>query len=266
MKPGYRKLLWTVTVGYTVQLDARSREETGSRSMLQPKSYPEFVAKALMLDSDPFEAMVDDDNPWMEGFVLVMSVSVLAGIAYAIGSLLTALTLPDPTIAYTALVQGWRQVASATSIPPADVERIISDMWTIATIVTGYAGGWSHLLPILVIPGVAFVWWIFFSIVAFGVGRAFGGGGSLNATFGATALTAAPLVLLVVSIVPFANIGVIPIMVWAGLIGYRAVHVAQEVTWRNAALTTVIVYVVALVLILLVITAFALGYSAGGFR
>ena len=65
---------------------------------------------------------------------------------------------------------------------------------------------------------------------------------------------------------PFANIGVIPIMVWAGLIGYRAVHVAQEVEWRSAALTTVIVYVVALALSLLAIAAFALGYSAGGFR
>lgn len=234
--------------------------------MLQPKSYPEFVAKALMLDNDPFEAMVDDDNPWMEGFVLVMSVSVLAGIAYAIGGFLTALTLPDPNLVYTTLVQGWRQVAATTSLPPADVERVIGDMWTIATVATGYAGGWSHLLPILAIPGIAVVWWVFFSVVSFGVARAFGGVGSLNATFGATALTAAPLVLLFVSIAPFAGVGAVPIMVWAGLIGYRAVHVAQEMEWRGAALTTAIVYVVALALILLAITAFALGYSAGGFR
>lgn len=234
--------------------------------MLQPKSYPAFVAKALMLDSDPFEAMVDDDNPWLEGFALVLSVGVLAGIAYAVGSVLTALTLPNPTVTYSALIQGWRQVAAATSIPPADIERVIGDVWTIVTVVTGYAGGWSHLLPILAIPGVALVWWIFFSVVSFGIARAFGGGGSLNATFGATALTVAPLVLLFVSIVPFANIGFIPILVWAGLIGYRAVHVAQEMEWRNAALTTALVYAVALALIFIAITAFALGYSAGGFR
>jgi len=234
--------------------------------MLQPKSYPEFVAEALVLDNDPFEAMVDDDNPWMEGFALVIAVSLLAGIAYAIGSFLTALTLPDPNTAYTTLVQGWRQVAAATSIPPADIERMLTDLWAIVSLTTGYAGRWSHLLPLLAIPGIAFVWWIFFSIAAFGVARAFGGGGSLNATFGATALTVAPLILFFVSIVPFAGVSVAPIMVWAGLIGYRAVQIAQEMEWRAAALTTVIVYGVALALILLVGAAFVLGYSAGGFR
>jgi hypothetical protein len=234
--------------------------------MLQPRFYPEFIAKALVLDNDPFEAMVDDDNPWMEGFVLVMSVSLLAGIAVAIGGFLTALTLPDPNVAYTAVVQGWRQVASVTMLPAAEIERIITDIWVIATFVTGYAGGWSHLLPILSVPGMALVWWVFFSLLAFGIGRAFGGTGTLSATFGAAALTVAPLVLLFLSIIPFASAGSALLAVWGLLIGYRSIHVAQEIHWRSAALTTLIVYLAALIMILLVGIAFAVGYSAGGFR
>ncbi len=234
--------------------------------MLQPRSYPEFVAKALVLDNDPFEAMVDDDNPWMEGFVIVMSVSLLGGIALAIGSFLTALTLPDPTVAYTAVVQGWRQVASVTALPSAEVERIIADIWSIAALSTGYAGGWSHLLPILSVPGMALIWWVFFSVISFGVGRAFGGTGTLNATFGATALIVAPQVLLIASIVPFAGAGSLLIATWGLLIGYRAIHVAQEINWRHAAVTTLIVYLAALVVIALLSVAFAAGYSAGGFR
>lgn len=234
--------------------------------MLQPRSYPEFVAKALVLDNDPFEAMVDDDNPWMEGFVLVTTVSLLAGIALAIGGFLTAATLPDPGVALTALLQGWRQIAVTVSIPPTAVEQIITDVWSAATLVTGYAGGWSHFLPIIALPGVAIVWWIFFSLASFGASRVFGGKGTLAATFGAGALTVAPFSFLLVSIVPFAGVGGALLTTWGLLIGYRAVHVAQELDWREAALTTLIVYGVAAIAVMLMGAAFAVGFTAGGFR
>lgn len=232
--------------------------------MLQPKSYPEFVAKALVLDNDPFEAMVDDDNPWMEGFVLVTTVSVVAGVALAIGGYLTALTLPDPNVALTALLQGWRQAASVMALPIPVMEGVFTDAWGLLTLITGYAGGWSHLLPILTVPGLALVWWMFFSLVSFGVARAFGGNGSLRATFGAVALTVAPLVLLLAAIVPFASVGSALLIVWSGLIGYRAVHVAQELTWRHAVLTTLIVYAAAAITVALLVIAFIAGYLAGG--
>ncbi|HQY95095.1 MAG: YIP1 family protein [Caldilinea sp.] len=234
--------------------------------MLQPRAYPEFVAKALVLDNDPFEAMVDDDNPWMEGFVLVVSVSLLAGLALAIGGFLTAATLPDPNVMLTALLQGWRQTAATLSLPSTSVEQIITEVWAIVTLLTGYAGGWSHLLPMLSVPGMALVWWLFFSVTSFGIARAFGGSGSLNATFGATALTVAPLSFLLFSSVPFATVSSALLITWSGLIGYRAVHVAQEIDWRRAALTTLLVYAIAFVFILLMGIAFGAGYSAGGLR
>ena len=121
--------------------------------MLQPRAYPEFVAKALVLDNDPFEAMVDDDNPWMEGFVLVVVVSLLAGLALALGGWLTAATLPAPDAALTTLLQGGRQLAALLSLPAPVVEQVIEDVWALMTLGTGYAGGWSHLLPIISVPG-----------------------------------------------------------------------------------------------------------------
>lgn len=234
--------------------------------MLQLRSYPEFVAKALVLDNDPFESMVDDDNPWMEGLVLVTSVSLLAGIALAIGNFLTAATLPDPNAVLTTLLQGWRQVAATASIPAAEGEQVITALWWLFAQFTGYAGGWSSFLPIFGIPGFALVWWLFFSLASFGIARLFGGSGSLSATFGAAALTVAPLVFLLVSIVPFAGVSAALLSVWTILIGYRAVHVAQELPWRSAAITTGIVYAVAIVLLLMVVLAFAAGFSAGGYR
>ena len=234
--------------------------------MLQPLSYPEYVAKALVLDDDPFQAMVDDDNPWMEGIVLVTAVSLLAGIALAVGGFLTAATLPDPSVALNALLQGWRQFASVTSLPPAQVEGIIADVWTVAAALSGYTGSWSHFLPIISMPIMALLWWLFFSIVAFGVARAMGGRGSLNTTLGASALIVAPLIFHIAAILPFAGVSGLMVSAWSLLIGYRAIHISHELPWQSAAWATVIVYLAALLALLLLALTFSVGYSVGGYR
>lgn len=234
--------------------------------MLQPRSYAAFIAKALVLENEPFEAMVDDDNPWIEGFALVAVVGLLAGIAAAVGSFLTALTLPAPKSLYVTLLQGGRQVASASALPPAEVERIIAEIWAAIALVTGYAGGWSHLLPILSFPSLAILWWLFFGVLAFGVGRALGGHASINATLGAAALIVAPFVLFVFNIVPFADPNPALIGVWSLLIGYRAIQVSQELEWHRAAVVTLIVYVVGFFVVAALVAAFGIGYVAGGAR
>ncbi len=45
--------------------------------MLQPKTYPELVGKALVLEAEPFLTLAEDDNPWVEGLFLVTCVGVL---------------------------------------------------------------------------------------------------------------------------------------------------------------------------------------------
>ncbi|MCB0021502.1 MAG: hypothetical protein KDD91_00550, partial [Caldilinea sp.] len=90
--------------------------------------------------------------------------------------------------------------------------------------------------------------------------------GSLNATMGASALIVAPLVFHVAAIVPFAGVSGMMVSIWGMLIGYRAIHISHELTWRSAAWATVIVYLAALVALLLVTLAFSAGYAAGGYQ
>ncbi|MBW7884019.1 MAG: YIP1 family protein [Caldilineaceae bacterium] len=234
--------------------------------MLQPQSYPEFVAKALVLDSEPFEAMVDDDNPWIEGLVFVVALSFLAGIARALGGLLTAATLPAPEATLSAAIQGWQQLASLVALPVAQGEAVLRSAWELAALSSGYTGGWSHLLPIITLPLLMLLWWVFFSLVAHGVARAMGGSGTLNATMGASALIAAPMVFLVLTIVPFASPSGAMLLIWGVLIAYRAVHIAHDLSWQNAAKTTLIVYAVALLAGTLLALMFTFGYSMGGYR
>jgi hypothetical protein len=232
--------------------------------MLQHRSYPELVAKALVLENEPFETMVDDDAPWLEGLVLVAVVSLAGGVAVAMGNFLAALALPDPHAMWTLLLQGWRQLAANTGLAGAGGERIVADLWAWVAWSSGYAGGWSSLLPILSVPALALCWWLFYGFSAYAVGRGFGGRGTLTATLGATALTVAPLSLLLLSLVPFAGAGSPLLAVWTLLVGYRAVQVAHELDWRSAALTTLVIYGLGGAAGGLAGIAFVVGYWTGG--
>jgi hypothetical protein len=234
--------------------------------MLEPQFYPELVARALVLDEEPFEAMVDDDNPWVEGLALTAVVGITAGIAQSIGAWLTAMSLPDPATVENALVTGWRQFAAVTSLPPEAVDALITRVWGSATALTGYSGIWGLFTPLVATPFWLLIWWLFFGLVAFAAARAAGGHGTLNRTLGAAALMAAPQVLLIFSIVPFVSVSSLLLSVWSLLIGYRAVQVTHQLSWGRALIVTLIPYVAALLVLPLLATAFALGLTAGGYR
>lgn len=234
--------------------------------MLSPQSYPELVARALVLDDEAFGVMVDDDNPLLEGATMTATLGLIAGAALALGSLLTAATLPDPDQVLTALLAGWQQLAATIAVSPDAVNRAIAVAWQVSTILSGYAGGLSHLLPLIVTPAFMIVWWLFFGVVAHGAARSVGGNGKLAGTMGATALIAGPAALLVFNIVPFAGVSFALIGVWSLLIGYRAVEIAHGLPWTKAIIAVLIPYLALGVLMLLLALAFGAGVSTGGFQ
>lgn len=234
--------------------------------MLSPQSYPELVARALVLDDEAFDVMVADDNPLLEGATMTAAIGLVAGGSLALGSLLTAATLPDPQLMLTTLLQGWQQLAAVISVPPETLNRAISLGWQAATVASGYAGGLSHLLPLVLAPALMLVWWLFFGLVAHGAGAAVGGTGSLHGTLGATALIAAPGALLIFNIIPFAGVSFALIAVWSLLIGYRAVEIAHSLPWKKAVVAVLIPYAAMAVILLLLALAFGAGVSTGGFQ
>jgi hypothetical protein len=233
-------------------------------AMLQPKSYPEFVAKALVLDTEPFEAMTDDDNPWIEGLTFIVAIGLLAGLARAVGGALTVAALPPSGAALAAILQGWQQAAAALGISPAPVETVIGQAWQTAALAGGYTNPWSHLLSVIFTPMAAVVGWFILSAIVFAAAKALGGAGSFNGTLGAMSLIAAPQVLLFLTVVPFVAVSGALLAVWAALIAYRGVQVAHDLSWQRAAWATVIGYAVAAGLAVLLGVVFGLGIAAGG--
>ncbi len=234
--------------------------------MLSPQSYPELVVRALVLDDQAFDVMVGDDNPLLEGATMTAAIGLVAGGALAVGSLLTAATLPDPQLMLTTLLQGWQQLAATISVPPETLNRAIAVGWEAATVASGYAGGLSHLLPLVVAPALMLVWWLFFGVVAHAAARSLGGDGRLAGTMGATALVAAPGALLIFNILPFAGVSFALIGVWSLLIGYRAVEVAHSLAWKQAVIAALIPYAALAAILLLLTLAFGAGVSTGGFQ
>lgn len=234
--------------------------------MLEPQQYPDMVAKALVLDEEPFNNMIDDDNPWVEGMALTVAVGLLAGAAQTIGGWLTTASLPDPVALQNTLEAGLRQLAAVSNLPPEAADALVGPVWGVAAALTGYSGGWATLIPLVATPFSLILWWLFFGFVAFAAARAAGGNGSLNSTLGAAALMVAPQILLLLSVVPFVAVSGALLSTWGLLIGYRAVQTTHELSWGRAALVTLVPYLVALVLMPVLATAFILGVTAGGYR
>lgn len=234
--------------------------------MLSPQSYPELVARALVLDDQAFNVMVGDDNPVLEGATMTAVIGLVAGAALALGSVLTAATLPAPDLVLTTLLQGWQQLAATIAVPPDAMNRTIAVAWNVSTVVSGYAGGLSHLIPLVVTPAIMLVWWLFFGVVAHGAARSVGGSGSLAGTMGATALIAGPGALLLFNVIPFAGVSFALIGVWSLLIGYRAVEIAHGLPWKKAIIAVLIPYAAVGAILLLLAVAFGAGVSAGGYQ
>lgn len=234
--------------------------------MLEPQLYPELLAKALVLDDEPFVHMIEDDNPWVEGLALTTAVGLLAGAAQTIGGWLTANSLPDPVALQNALQATARQLAVTTNLAPELLDALAGPAWSLVSAASGYAGGWNLVTPLIATPFLLLVWWLFFGFVTYGGARAAGGQGNLNDTLGATALMVAPQVLLLLSVIPFVAISGLLLTAWGMLIGYRAVQTTHQLSWARAALVTIAPYVVGLLLAPLLAAAFALGVTAGGYQ
>ena len=89
--------------------------------MLQPKTYPKMLGKALFFEADPFVVMVDDDEPWQEGLFMTVLVGLAIGLTRVIGGLLLTASLPAPNAVRAAFLRAWH--ITGVDLPPELVAR-----------------------------------------------------------------------------------------------------------------------------------------------
>lgn len=233
--------------------------------MLQPKTYPELIGKALVLEAEPFVTLVEDDNPWVEGLFLTASLGFVIGVAHLIGSLLMTASLPSVAAVQAALLQAWRQFSPnwGAGVDLTAVEGRIRQVSSTVMALNGYGGGWFHLFTLVTTPFALVLQWLMVGLIVFGMARALGGRGTLNQTLGATALMVAPHALSLLTVIPFVSVGNLLLTTWSLLIVYRAAEVTHELPWQRAI--WVALAPLGFMLLLAIVASFLIGAGIGIF-
>jgi len=224
--------------------------------MLQPQNYPRFIGKALLLEPDPFVEMVDDDNPWIEGLFLCACIGVLVAVAQLIGNLLLTASLPPSEALLNTVLQTLRQ-GTAGGETLIEIENALRSGWPLLLAYSGYDTVGYSLLTLATTPLGLIGQWLFFGLASHLLARAAGGQGTLPQTLGAVALSNAPRLLYLFTVIPFVSVASVLIHVWGVLIAFRGLEVAHELPPGPAALVAVGTYL--LLLLVSAVTALAFG-------
>jgi len=235
--------------------------------MLQPKTYPRLIGRALMLEADPFVAMAEDDNPWVEGLFFTVCLGIVVGIAQVIGGLLTTVSMPPleqvfgllPTEIQQAQslgslsldstrsqmenlltinwdIYGFRSTAEAMPEAASPIPAFVRQGWFALRNISGLSTGWFRLLALIFTPFMLTTSWLIYGFVTHVVARYFGGSGTLNQTLGSTSLMVAPAVLLLLTGIPFVSVSWLLLIMWGLLIVYRSIEVTHELEWKQSAM------------------------------
>jgi hypothetical protein len=210
--------------------------------MLQPENYPRMLGQALVFEPDPFVEMADDNNPWVEGLFFTAVIGFVVAIAQIIGGILLTAVLPNPTALLEAFVQMLRQMQTA-GLPAPQMQALevsVRQWWPLLTAFYSYGTGWARLLLLLIVPILLIGQWLLYGVISHVTARALGGSGSLSQTLGVTALAAAPRVLMLVTVFPFATVSALLLQVWGVLIAYRGLEIAHDLGVRRATIAALV--------------------------
>jgi hypothetical protein len=229
-----------------------------------------LVLRALFLDTNAYEELRDDDNPFIEGLFLVAVVTALAALLNLIGVLLAWATVPRVS-AMSAVVlsalqqQAWWPTVANNPALLASFREWWDAAWRFIPGLFGAPDPASAALNIVVWPFTAILSWLIYGSLAYLFGRWLGGRGTLNQTLGTTALAWTPWLFFGLQAIPFLVIGTF-VNTWQLILRYRAVRTAHLLPWTRAFWATLLPFAAYLLVWLLIagiagalIAAFAVG-------
>lgn len=204
--------------------------------MLQPEKYPNLIGEALVFEPEPFVVMADDDNPWVEGLFFTIVIGLVVAVAQVVGGVLMTASLPNQAAFLETLLRFVRQMETAgfTPVEISALEDAVRQWWPILTGFSRYGVVWPRLLLLIVLPLWLVVQWLAYGLLSHGVAKGLGGTGTLNQTLGVTALSMAPRIFLLATLIPFASVGAWMLHIWGLLIAYRGLEVAHDLGVRKA--------------------------------
>ncbi|MCU0493572.1 MAG: YIP1 family protein [Chloroflexaceae bacterium] len=189
----------------------------------------------LFLETPVFREQREASNRMQRGFLLVLLVGVLVGLAAFVGQLLTLAITPSVDTIFQTLRNGltampwYRDLSQLNPAFPAQFDQAFAQAeTTLRTLNSGLLGG---LAGVILTPLVYLITWLIFGAFAHVVARMLGGQGSFSQTLGCTALASGVNLLALVQIVPAAQVaGVTLLGLLANYVAIREAHQLQP--WR----------------------------------
>jgi hypothetical protein len=197
-----------------------------------------LLLRALFLDSDAYEDLRDDDNPFVEGLFLVAVLAAFTAVLALIGDVLEWATVPRLSAIRDVVLsslqrQPWWAEMAADPAALAVFERYWDLGWRLFPGLFGAPDLGSAALNIVVWPFTAVLSWLVYGALAYLFVRWLGGGGTLNQTLGTTALAFGPWLLNGLGLIPFLTIGGV-INTWQLILRYKAVRTTSGLSWGRA--------------------------------
>lgn len=225
-----------------------------------------LVFRALFLDSEAFEELREDDNPFVEGLFLLVVLGAVTALLSLIGQTLAWASMPSMSAVKDLVLpalqeQSWWRDIAATPQALAGFQRTYDLAWQIFPWLAGASYPAHAALNILVWPMGALLSWLLYGLLAHLFASMLGGRGTLNQTLGVTALAFMPLALRGLGFIPFLVIGGV-INTWQLLLRYKAIRTAHQLSWGRALWATLLPLAVYLLFWLLLGGATALLLAA----
>ena len=208
----------------------------------------QLVLRALALDSDAYDRLRDDDNPFVEGLFLLVIVSAGTALLNLIGQVLAWASFPSIDAIKQIVLRAyesasWWQGLQQSPEALAIFNRIWDAAWQVLPMLFGAPDPRTAAANILLWPLTAALGWLIYGLLAHIFARMLGGQGNVGQTLGVLGLSYAPVLLRGLGFIPFLVIGSV-INTWQLLCRYRALRSVHRLSWGRAVWATILPFFV----------------------
>jgi hypothetical protein len=223
------------------------------------------VWAALWFHESAFAQVRDSASPLSRGLVIILVVTVIAGVAGAVGVGFDRLTSPDLSTVRQVVLEGiqstawYRDLVQGSGGGQFEQEFLqnYDVWWQFAPQLFGAPSLPRAVAALFLTPIAGVIGWLFMGSLTYLTARWLGGQATYGQTLGALALAASPQILAVLTILPGLEVAGLTGW-WSLALGYWAVRSVHGLSWQRNLLA-VLLPRVALALLALVLALAAAG-------
>jgi hypothetical protein len=199
------------------------------------RDYLRLGMGGLFLDLQVYREQRDAPDGMKRGFVLVVLIGVIVGLATMIGQIFQSLVVPNPNQLAQTVYQGLTDLPLydlALANDPGFAEDFQQGFDQTFPLIQQLLGENASLLSgvtgFVVTPFLFTLGWLIFGTFAHLIARLLGGQGALGQTLGCTALATGVNLLAIIQVVPFARPSLLAIPLFSLIANYVALREAHQ--------------------------------------